>query len=97
MNAMKMDVSGLIGEIKTKQAISAADVMTLRKEIWPDGNISCDEADVLFQINDLGSDPSEEWLESTMTARLSPQRSSNCSSAQWKKPLARRRFCRTMF
>ena len=63
MNAMKMDVSGLIGEIKTKQAISAADVMTLRKEIWPDGNISCDEADVLFQINDLGSDPSEEWLE----------------------------------
>lgn len=60
---MKMDMSGLIGEIKAKQAISAADVMTLRKEIWPDGVVSSDEADLLFQINNLGSHPSEEWLE----------------------------------
>ena len=60
---MKMDVSGLIGDIKARQAISAADVMTLRKEIWPDGVISSDEADLLFQINNLGSHPSEEWLE----------------------------------
>ncbi len=60
---MKMDMSGLIGEIKAKQAISATDVMTLRQEIWPDGVISADEADLLFQINDLGSQPSEEWLE----------------------------------
>jgi hypothetical protein len=63
MNAMKMDISGLIGTIKANQAISAADVMTLRKEIWPNGVISSDEADLLLQINDLGSDPSEEWLE----------------------------------
>ncbi|WP_417591285.1 hypothetical protein [Parasphingorhabdus sp.] len=60
---MEMDVSGLIGEIKAKQAIGAEDVMTLRKEIWPDGVISADEADLLFEINDLDSHPSEEWLE----------------------------------
>ena len=60
---MKMDMSGLIGEIKAKQAISAADVMALRQEIWPDGIVSSDEADLLFQINNLGSHPSEEWLE----------------------------------
>jgi len=60
---MKMDVSGLIGDIKAKQAIGAEDVMTLRREIWPDGVISADEADLLFEINDLDSHPSEEWLE----------------------------------
>ncbi len=68
MNMMKMDVSGLIGDIKARQAISAADVMSLRKEIWPDGVISADEAGLLFEINDLDSQPGGEWLEFFVSA-----------------------------
>ncbi len=60
---MKMDVSGLIGDIKAKKAIGAADVLSLRKSVWPDGIIGQVEADMLFEINNLGAQPSEEWLE----------------------------------
>jgi len=63
MNMMKMDVSGLIGSIKARQTISAADVLSLRKEIWPDGVISAEEAELLFEINDLDCQPGEEWHE----------------------------------
>lgn len=60
---MKMDISGLIGDIKANKAISADDVLTLRKTVWPDGTIGRVEADMLFEINDLDADPSPEWLE----------------------------------
>ncbi len=87
---MKMDVSGLIGDIKARQAISAADVMTLRKEIWPDGVISADEASLLFEINDLDSHPSEEWLEFFVAAiteyvvnQTEPKGYVSDDSAQW--------------
>ncbi|MEP2990214.1 MAG: hypothetical protein ABJN65_14630 [Parasphingorhabdus sp.] len=60
---MKMDVSNLIGDIKAKKEINAADVLSLRKSVWPDGVIGQVEADVLFEINNLGADSSEEWLE----------------------------------
>lgn len=60
---MKMDVSGLIGDIKANKAISAADVLSLRKSVWPDGVIGHDEANLLFEINDFDADPSAEWLE----------------------------------
>lgn len=60
---MKMDISGLIGDIKANKAISADDVLNLRKTVWPDGIIGQVEADMLFDISDLDADPSPEWLE----------------------------------
>ncbi len=60
---MKMNVSGLIGDIKAKKEISAADVLSLRKTVWPDGIIGVVEADLLFDINDLDASRSDEWLE----------------------------------
>ena len=60
---MKMDVSDLIGDIKANKAISADDVLTLRQTVWPDGAIGQVEADMLFEINDLDAQSSDEWLE----------------------------------
>ena len=60
---MKMDVSSLVGDIKAKKAIGADDVLALRKTVWPDGIIGRDEAETLFEINDLDAQTSEEWTE----------------------------------
>lgn len=60
---MKMDVSELVGDIKAKKAISAADVLSLRKAVWPDGVIGAVEAELLFEVNDLDANPSAEWIE----------------------------------
>ena len=60
---MKMDVSSLIGDIKAKKAVTAADVLALRKSVWPDGEICRDEAQLLFDINDLDANAGAEWQE----------------------------------
>lgn len=50
-------------QIRQSGAIGPAETLALRRLVWPDGEIGREEANVLFELNDVGHDRSPEWVE----------------------------------
>jgi len=58
---MSFSFSGFEAALKAGRAISAEDVLALRREIWPDGAVSDTEASALFDLNRVAQDAGSEW------------------------------------
>lgn len=56
-------MSALLAEIISKGAVTPQDVIMLRREVYPDGVVSRDEADVLFEINTTCDRQCPEWVD----------------------------------
>ena len=60
---MSFSFSGFEAALKAGKAISAEDVLALRREIWPDGAVSDAEANALFDLNRAARDAGPEWTD----------------------------------
>ena len=58
---MKFSFSDFAAALKSGAQISAEDVLAVRRYVWPDGSVSDDEAEVIFELNRLATDPGPEW------------------------------------
>ena len=43
--------------------ITAEDTLALRRQMWPDGRIDSDEAELVFALNDSAAQASREWID----------------------------------
>ena len=59
---MSVIFSELVGKIGADGAISSDDILKLRQEAWPDGQISADEAEAIFALNRQLEDKSADWV-----------------------------------
>ena len=60
---MSFSYSDFAAALKAGARISAEDVLGLRRQVWPDGSISADEADQLFELNRLARESDPEWAD----------------------------------
>src|ERR1051325_6687859 len=60
---MSFSYSDFAAAVKAGSAISAEDVLALRRWVWPDGAVSADEADALFALDRLAADAAPEWAD----------------------------------
>jgi hypothetical protein len=58
---MSFSFSGFEAALKAGARISAADVLALRRAVWPDGAVSDEEASSLFDLNRAAGDAGPEW------------------------------------
>ena len=58
---MSFSFSGFEAALKAGARISAADVLALRRAVWPDGAVSDAEASALFDLNRVARDAGPEW------------------------------------
>ena len=58
---MSFSFSDFAAALKSGAQISAEDVLAVRRFVWPDGAVSDDEAEVIFELNRLAGDPGPEW------------------------------------
>jgi hypothetical protein len=60
---MTFSFSDFEAALKAGAPISAADVLALRREIWPDGAVSDAEASALFDLNRVAGAAGTEWTD----------------------------------
>lgn len=60
---MSFSFTDFAAALKAGAPLSAEDVLAVRREVWPDGRISDDEARALFEIDRLAADPAPEWAD----------------------------------
>jgi len=60
---MTMNFPELARQAAADGAITADEVLALRRVAWPDGIVDAAEADAILAINDLVSDKSAEWTD----------------------------------
>lgn len=60
---MSFSFTDFTAALKAGQRLSAEDVLAVRRQVWPDGRISDDEARALFEIDRLAPNPAPEWAE----------------------------------
>lgn len=65
---MSMHFRALAEQAASDGAISADEVIALRREAWPDGVIDADEAEAILVINDLVQNPTPEWTDFVIEA-----------------------------
>lgn len=53
----------LAEQFKAAGTISAEDTLALRRQMWPDGRIEVDEAELVFALNDSIANRSREWTD----------------------------------
>ena len=53
----------LAEQLKAAGTISAEDTLALRRQMWPDGRIEVDEAELVFALNDSVANASREWTD----------------------------------
>jgi hypothetical protein len=58
---MSFSFSGFEAALKAGAQISAADVLALRRSVWPDGAVSDAEASALFDLNRVARHAGPEW------------------------------------
>ena len=58
---MNFSFSDFASALKAGAQISAEDVLAVRRFVWPDGSVSDDEAEVIFELNRLATAPGPEW------------------------------------
>jgi hypothetical protein len=60
---MTMQFADLARQAAAERAISADDILALRRVGWTDGVMNRDEVDALFALNDALAEPSAEWSD----------------------------------
>lgn len=60
---MSFSFNDFTAALKAGAPLSAEDVLAVRREVWPDGRVSDDEARALFEIDRLAADPAPEWAD----------------------------------
>jgi hypothetical protein len=60
---MSFSFSDFEAALKAGHNLSAADILALRREIWPDGAVSDAEASALFDLNRVARDAGPEWTD----------------------------------
>lgn len=60
---MSIEFGNLAAEASADGAISAEEILELRRLGWADGQMDPDEAEALFTANDAWTDPSAEWCD----------------------------------
>lgn len=60
---MSFSFSDFSATLKAGGRVTAEDVVAVRREVWPDGAISAEEAESLFELHRLASDPGPEWAD----------------------------------
>lgn len=60
---MSMEFGELARRIAADRQITAQDVLAIRQAVWPDGQISQDEAGALFALNHATTAPSPQWCD----------------------------------
>jgi hypothetical protein len=60
---MSFSFSDFAEALKAGAEISADDVLAVRRWAWDDGSISAAEAEAIFELNDLATKPSAEWVD----------------------------------
>jgi hypothetical protein len=60
---MTINFPELANQAAADGAISADEVLALRRVAWPDGKIDADEAEAILAINDLVVEKSREWTD----------------------------------
>ena len=85
-----MDLNSLIEAIKAQSSISDQDVQNLRRAVFGDGAVSLQEADAVFELNDLISDKASTWNDFYMEGmtdfivrQASPYGYIDASNAEW--------------
>lgn len=80
----------LAEQLKAAGAISAEDTLTLRRQMWPDGRIAPDEAELVFALNDCVSQTCREWVDFFVEAlcdyvvcQQSPRGYVDAAKAEW--------------
>jgi hypothetical protein len=58
---MGFSFSDFSAALRAGGRISAEDVIAVRREVWPDGAVSDEEAESLFELHRLARDPGPEW------------------------------------
>lgn len=59
----ELRMNGVLAEMARKSNLTAEDVLTLRREVFTDGVVECDEAEALFAIDHSVKDKAPEWAE----------------------------------
>jgi hypothetical protein len=67
-DAMTMQFRALAEQAAADGAITAEEILALRRSAWPDGRISPDEAEALFVLNDHIAAPTPEWSDAFVEA-----------------------------
>lgn len=60
---MTVPMIDLANALKARAAVSADDVLAIRRVVWPDGKLDASEADAIFALNDAITDPPVEWVD----------------------------------
>jgi hypothetical protein len=60
---MSFSYSEFAAALKAGSSISAEDVLSVRRWVWPDGAVSDTEAEAVFTLHRLASDASPEWAD----------------------------------
>lgn len=60
---MTFSFPDLARALKDGAAISAEDVLAVRRQVWPDGSISQAEAEAVFELNRLARDADPAWRD----------------------------------
>lgn len=60
---MTVPMIDLANALKARAAVSADDVLAIRRVVWPDGKLDAGEADAIFALNDAITDPPVEWVD----------------------------------
>lgn len=60
---MSFSYSDFAAALKAGASISAEDVLAVRRWVWPDGSVSAEEAEALFELNRSAGDSAPEWAD----------------------------------
>ena len=60
---MTFSFSDFTASLKQGHRLTPEDVLAVRRAVWPDGRVSDAEAGIVFDLNRLISEPSEEWRD----------------------------------
>ncbi|WP_373486648.1 hypothetical protein [Blastomonas sp.] len=60
---MTKPLNDLSAMIRDARAIGPDETLALRRAVWPDGQISADEANILFDLNRTSAARSAEWVD----------------------------------
>ncbi|HEY0627313.1 MAG TPA: hypothetical protein VGD10_11345 [Allosphingosinicella sp.] len=60
---MSYSFADLASAVRGGTPISAAEVLDVRRSVWDDGGISADEAEALFELNNLVRHAAPEWTD----------------------------------
>ena len=60
---MTFSFSDFSSALKAGAAVSAEDVLAIRRSVWPDGAVARAEADSIFELHRLAREPGAEWSD----------------------------------